>query len=327
MKQQTFTDIEYGNRKRRTKREEFLEIMNEIIPWEEWVAFIKPVYFDNKVGRPARGIEIMLRMFLLQSWFNLSDEGIEDAIYDSYAFRLFMGLDFMSEQCPDATTLCKFRKLLVESKIAKLFFDAIARCLEEHGHMMHGGTIVDATIIEAASSTKNQKKSRGPEMHQTKKGGQWHFGMKAHVGVDAGTGYIHTVTATAANVHDVSEAHKLLREDDEVVYGDAGYTGIENRPEIADDPQKSAVEYRVNQRRGKINKLPQGLAQEFEKHLERRKSSVRSKVEFAFLLLKRQFGYRKTVYRGIQKNLHRIQILMCSANLLMCAKSGGWRSM
>ncbi len=225
MKQQTFTDIEYGNRKRRTKREEFLEIMNEIIPWDEWVAIIKPIYFDNKVGRPARGIEVMLRMFLLQAWFNLSDEGIEDAIYDSYAFRQFMGLDFMSEQCPDATTLCKFRKLLVDNNIAKAFFDGIANFLEEHGHMMRGGSIVDATIINAASSTKNQEKARDPEMRQTKKGNQWYFGMKIHAGVDAGTGYIHTVTATAANVHDVSEAHKLIREDDKVVYGDAGYQG------------------------------------------------------------------------------------------------------
>ena len=327
MKQQTFTDIEYGNRKRRTKREEFLEIMNEIIPWEEWVAYIKPFYFDNKVGRPARGIEIMLRMFLLQSWFNLSDEGIEDAIYDSYAFRRFMGLDFMSEQCPDATTLCKFRKLLVDNNIAKAFFDGIANFLEEHGHMMRGGSIVDATIINAASSTKNQEKARDPEMRQTKKGNQWYFGMKTHIGVDAGTGYIHTVTATAANVHDVSETHKLIREDDEVIYGDAGYLGAESRPEIADDPQKSTVEFRINQRRSKISKLPEGFAQDFEKRLEHRKSSVRSKVEYAFLLLKRKFGYDKAVYRGIAKNLHRIQLLMCSANLLMCAQAGGWRTL
>ncbi len=268
----------------------------------------------------------MLRMFLLQSWFNLSDEGIEDAIYDSYAFRRFMGLDFMAEQCPDATTLCKFRKLLVENNIAKAFFDEIANFLNEHGHMMRGGSIVDATIINAAFSTKNREKSRDPEMRQTKKGNQWHFGMKIHVGVDAGTGYIHTVTATAANVHDVSEAHKLIREDDEVIYGYASYLGIENRPEIADDPQKAAVEFRVNQRRSKITKLPQGFAQDFEKRLEHRISSVRAKVEYAFLLLKRRFGYNKAVYRGIKKNLHRVRILMCSANLLMCAESGGWRT-
>jgi IS5 family transposase len=209
MKQQTFTDIEYSRRKRKTKRDKFLNIMNNIIPWEEWVALVEPVYYNKKVGRPARGIEIMLRMFLLQSWFNLSDEGIEDAIYDSYAFRLFMGLDFTAEQAPDATTLCKFRKLLVDNGIGKLFFDAITRCLEKHGHMMRGGTVVDATIIEAPSSTKNQDKARDPEMHQAKKGNEWHFGMKTHIGVDAGAGYIHTVTATAANAHDVRKRTTL----------------------------------------------------------------------------------------------------------------------
>jgi IS5 family transposase len=326
MKQQTFTDIEYSNRKHLTKRDEFLKIMNDIIPWDEWVAFIKPVYFDNKVGRPARGIEIMLRMFLLQAWFNLSDEAVEDAVYDSYAMRSFMNIDFMTEQVPDATTLCKFRKLLVDNDIAKILFNAISGCLEEHGHMMRGGTVVDATIIEAPTSTKNLERKRDPEMHQTKKGNQWHFGMKTYIGVDAGSGYIHSVTATAANEHDITQAHDLIRDDDEVVYGDAGYTGIEKRDEIASDPHTSQIEYRINRRPGKLNKLPEGLAREFEKYLERRKSSVRSKVEYAFLMLKRQFGYRKTVYRGITKNLHRIQILLCSANLLMCARSGGWRT-
>lgn len=326
MKQQTIADMEYANRKRQTKRDEFLKIMDEIIPWGEWVALIKPIYFDNKVGRPARGIEIMLRMYLLQVWFNLSDEAVEDSIYDSYAMRVFMGLDFMTEQVPDATTLCKFRKLLVENGVSKAFFDTINRCLEENGHMMRGGTVVDATIIEAPASTKNASGTRDLEMHQTRKGNQWHFGMKTHIGVDAATGYIHSVTATAANEHDITEAHNLIREDDEVVYGDAGYSGLETRGEITANPQKSKIEYRINRRPSKINRLPEGFAREFEKYLEHRKSSVRAKVEYAFLLLKRQFGYRKTVYRGLAKNLHRIQILLCSANLLMCARSGGWRT-
>jgi IS5 family transposase len=246
--QQTFTDMEYANRKRKTKRDEFLKIMEEIIPWDDWIELIKPYYFDNKVGRPARGIEIMLRMFLLQAWFNLSDEGIEDAIYDSYAMRHFMRLDFMQEQTPDATTLCKFRKQLFENSIAQLLFNAVNEALEKRGHIMHGGTIVDATIIEAPSSTKNQDKSRDPEMHQAKKGNEWYFGMKAHAGVDAGTGYVHTVTATAANVHDITEAHKLLRKDDEFMSGDNGYQGIEKREEIVSDAHKSKMEYRINQR-------------------------------------------------------------------------------
>ena len=167
MKQETFTDIEYSNRKRKTKREEFLETMNEIIPWDEWVEFVRPYYPSGKRGRPVKGIETMLRMYLLQVWFNLSDEGVEDAIYDSYAFRKFMNIDFMSEQAPDATTLLKFRHLLEENHLGEEFFKAINRVIEDSGHIMHGGTIVDATIIDAPSSTKNKEKKRDPEMHQT----------------------------------------------------------------------------------------------------------------------------------------------------------------
>ena len=326
MRQQSFTDIEYANRKRQTKKDIFLKMMEEIIPWGMWIALIQPYYYDNKVGRRARGVELMLRMFLLQSWYNLSDEGIEDAIYDSYSFRKFTGIDFLREQVPDATTLCKFRALLYEHNIAQKLFEAINQALEAHGQMMRGGSVVDASIIEAPSSTKNEEKSRDPEMHQTKKGNEWHFGMKAHVGVDAGTGYIHTVTATAANVHDIVETHKLIREDDEVVYGDAGYQGIGKREEIASDPQKSQIEFRINNRPGKMKKMPEGFARVFEEDQEHRKSSVRAKVEHAFLFIKHRFGYRKTVYKGIGKNLQRLFILCASANLCMCAQSGGWRT-
>ena len=326
MEQLTFTDIEYANRKRKTKRDEFLKVMETIIPWKEWVALIKPFYFANNVGRPARGIEVMLRMFLLQSWFNLSDEGIEDAIYDSYSFRCFMQLDFMEASAPDATTLCKFRKLLVDNNVADILFKSINSALEANGQLMRGGTIIDATIIESATSTKNEEKTRDSEMHQCKKGNQWHFGMKLHVGVDAGTGYSHSVTATSANAHDITEAHNLIREDDEVLYGDAGYIGLEKREEIRSDPQKCGIEYRINSRRGKSGKIPEGYARTFEQFLEREKSKVRSKVEHVFLYIKHRFGYRKTIYKGIAKNLHRLQILLCSINLLMCARSGGWRT-
>ena len=214
MKQLTFTDLEYANRKRTTKRDDFLKTMNDIIPWNEWITYIEPHYYKNKTGRPARGIETMLRMYLLQSWFNLSDEAVEDSIYDSYAFRTFMNLDYMTDQAPDATTLCKFRKILTDNDIAQQLFSAINNLLEKHGHIMRGGTIVDATIIEAPKSTKNRDRARDPEMHSTKKGNQYHFGMKTHIGVDAGTGYIHTITATPANVHDVTEAYKLVRDED-----------------------------------------------------------------------------------------------------------------
>lgn len=198
-RQTTFSDIEYGNRKRITKREEFLDIMDEIIPWEEWVEFVRPYYPAGKRGRPVKGIETMLRMYLLQTWFNLSDEGAEDAIYDSYAFRKFMKIDFMTEQVPDATTLLKFRHMIEKNHLGEEFFKAINRVMEATGHIMHGGTIIDATIINAPSSTKNAEKKRDPEMHQTKKGNEWKFGMKCNIGVDAGSGLVHSITATFVN--------------------------------------------------------------------------------------------------------------------------------
>ena len=248
MSQMTFSDYEYSLRKRKTKREEFLDIMNEIIPWEEWVEFVRPYYPNGKRGRLTKGIEKMLRMYLLQIWFNLSDEGVEDAIYDSYAFRKFMNIDFMEEQVPDATTLLKFRHLLEENHLGEEFSKAINRVMEATGHIMHGGTIVDATIISAPSSTKNAEKKRDPEMHQTKKGNEWKFGMKCHIGVDSGSGLVHTVTVTPANVHDITEAHKLLREDDNVAYGDSGYIGIEKRDEIKNNEHFSKINFRINRR-------------------------------------------------------------------------------
>lgn len=322
MQQQSFTDIEYSMRRRKTKRDEFLRIMDEIIPWDEWVEFIRPFYYKGENGRPPTGIEPMLRMHLLSAWYNLSDEGVEDAIYDSYAFRTFMKLDFMNGSAPDATTLCKFRKIMTDNELDKRLFDAIVGALERCGHIMRGGSCIDATIIEAPTSTKNQSGARDPEMHQTKKGNVWHFGMKAHIGVDTGSGYIHTVVATAANEHDITQAHKLLREDDEVANGDAGYIGIEKREEIATDPEKSKIEFRINKRPGNIRKMSEGYGKDFEKYLERKKSSVRAKVEYAFLLLKRRFGYSEVRYRGIAKNLSRLYLLFGSANILMCALSG-----
>jgi len=225
MRQQTLSDMEYGYRKKKTKREEFLDLMDEIIPWDEWVGVKRPYYPEGKRGRPPIELELMLRMYLLQCWFNLSDSGTEDGIYDSYAMRKFVGIDFISSSVPDETTLCNFRHLLEEHGLNKVFFEAINRVMEESGHMMRSGTIVDATIIDTPSSTKNAEKKRDPEMHSTQKGNQWRFGMKCHIGVDAGTGYVHTIEVTPAHVHDVTVASELIREDDEVVYGDSGYLG------------------------------------------------------------------------------------------------------
>ena len=322
MNQQTFSDMEYRGRKRKTKREEFLEIMEEIIPWEEWVAYIGPYYPAGKRGRPPKGIERMLRMYLLQTWFSLSDEGVEDAIYDSYAMRKFMGIDFMSEQVPDATTLLHFRHLMEENKLSEQIFKALKDAMDRSGHIMHGGSIVDATILQAPSSTKNAGKTRDPEMHQTKKGNQWYFGMKVHIGVDAGTGYVVSVEGTAANVHDVTVASQLIREDDTVVYGDSGYLGLDKREEVVSDPHLSSINYRINRRPGTLRKKQDNGGQDWERYIEYRKSAVRSKVEHPFRFVKIQCGFTKTAYRGIAKNLNRLYMLLASANLWMCAKAG-----
>ena len=321
MHQPSFGDFEYRLRKRMTKREEFLRAMDEFIPWAEWVAYIEPHYPSGRRGRPPLGIEKMLRMYLLQCWFNLSDEGIEDAIYDSYALRWFMKINFVDEQAPDATTLLKFRHLLEKHDIGKVLFQAFNSTLEKCGYVMHGGSIVDATIIHAPSSTKNGKKERDPEMCQTKKGHQYYFGMKCHIGVDAGSGYVHSLETTAANVHDLTVTSKLIREDDEVVYGDSGYLGIVKREEIASDEHLSSIEYRINRRVGSVQKIPKNLFN-WEKRIERSKSSVRAKVEHPFLIVKRFFGYSKTVYRGLVKNTNRLHVLFASANLLMCIRAG-----
>ena len=320
--QLSLTDIEYSERKRTTKREEFLRKMDEIIPWDSWIELIKPYYPSGRRGRPVRGIETMLRMYLMQIWFNLSDEGIEDAIYDSYAMRSFLGINFMSEQVPDATTLLKFRHLLEKNNIGEAIFKDIKERLDKAGLIMHGGTIVDATIISAPSSTKNRTGERDPEMHQTKKGNQWYHGMKVHAGVDAGTGYVHTIDGTAANVHDVDKAPDLIREDDSVVYGDSGYLGLPERKEVLSSDHLSDIEYKINKRPSSLKITDEYNGINWDKEIEHRKSSVRSKVEHIFLIVKRDFGYRKTVYRGIAKNMNRFNMLFGSANLLMCIRAG-----
>ena len=321
MKQQTMSDMEYGYRKKKTKREEFLDIMEEIIPWDEWISVIMPYYPTGERGRPPVDLELILRMYLLQSWFNLSDPGTEDAIYDSYAMRKFTGIDFMSGSVPDETTLCKFRHLLEEHGLNKLFFDAINRVMVESGHIMKGGTIVDATIIDAPSSTKNKDKKRDPEMHSAKKGNQWRFGMKCHIGVDAGSGLVHTIATTSANIHDVTVAAELIREDDEVVYGDSGYLGLEKRSEVANDGHLSSIDYRINRRPSSLQKLSDWSIN-WDRVMEHMKSSVRCKVEHIFRIIKCQFGYRKARYRGLKKNENRLYVMLACANLYALAIAG-----
>jgi IS5 family transposase len=258
----------------------------------------------------------MLRMYLLQVWFSLSDEGVEDAIYDSYAMRRFMGLDFTLEQVPDATTLLHCRHLLERHQLGARLFADQNRIFDEQGWIMRGGSIVDATIIAAPSSTKNATGERDRQMHQTRKGQQWYFGMKAHIGVDAGTGHVHSVTATAANVHDLDQAADLVRDDDEVVYGDAGYQGAEKRPDFTEGGRRSKVRWRVAARKGTLKTMAGP-----DRAQEPRKASVRSKVEHPFLIVKRDFGFVKTRYRGLAKNLNHLHLLFASANWLMRARA------
>lgn len=320
--QLSFSDMEYSLRKRQGKKEAFLNRMEEIIPWDSWIQIIAPYYPSGNHGRPVKGIETMLRMYLLQDWFNLSDEGVEDAIYDSYAMRKFMKINFMHEQVPDATTLLKFRHLLEEHNIGDAIFKDVNNRLEKAGLIMHGGTIVDATIIAAPSSTKNAKGERDPEMHQTKKGNQWYHGMKVHAGVDAGTGYVHTITGTAANVHDSTEASKLIRNDDEIMYGDSGYLGVPAQNAIKQDEHHKNMKFEINKRPSSLKTSDDYNGINWDKKMEHDKSSVRCKVEHAFLIVKNTFGYSKVAYKGIKKNMNRFNFLFASANLLMCSRAG-----
>ena len=309
-KQTTFSEIEYLSARRKTKRQEFLDIMDEIIPWDEWTSLIRPYYHSNKEGRPSRDLEMMLRMYLMQVWFSLSDVGTEEACIDSFAMRKFLGTDVASNQVPDATTLANFRHIVEAHNIDKILMNAITTNLAKAGVMYKGGSIVDATFIESTSSTKNATGKRDPEMHQAKKGKNWHHGMKMHAGVDAGTGLVHTITTTAANVSDIAEAHKLIREDDEFVYGDAGYIGIDKRPEVTGDEHLKEVEFRINKKRSTIK-------DDVTKEIEKRKSSTRSKVEHVFHIIKDIFGYRKTAYRGLAKNTTRLTMCALLTNVYM----------
>lgn len=315
--QMSFTDIEYSKRRRTTKREEFLNKMDRILPWKEWVELVRPYYASGKRGRPPMEIETMLRMLLLQVWFNLSDEAEEDAIYDSYAMKSFLRICFESgEQVPDATTLCKFRKLLGQHGLQKAIFEQVQSVLEREGKMVRGGTIVDATIISAPESTRNAEGKRDPEMHSVRKGTKWYFGMRVHIGTDPIHGFVHSLTATASNAVEVKQAPDLVRLDDEVVYGDAGYCKMERY--VRDGKERR---YEINRQRGTFFRhYGNSLSWQEERKLEHRKSSVRCKVEYVFHVVKDIFRWRKARYKGIQKNQDYAYLAFASANLYMLTR-------
>ena len=314
--QPSFTDAEYSQRRRTTRREEFLTMMDQVIPWDEWIGLIEPVYYNKKRGRRPVPIETMLRMYLLQVWFHLSDEGVEDAVNDSYAMRKFMGLDFTVAQVPDATTLLHFRHLLEDHQLGEAMFTALNRLFEANGWIMRGGTVVDATIIDAPSSTKNSSGTRDPEMHQTKKGNQWFFGMKAHIGVDRDSGLVHTVVSTAANAADVTQTGKLLHGKEKTVYADAGYTGADKREELKD----KKIRWNIAERRSRIKALPEGELKDVSEFIEHLVAKVRARVEHPFRVIKRQFGYTKVRYRGLAKNGAQVATLFALSNLWMARK-------
>ena len=289
MDQPTFSDLEYQGKKRKTRRELFLERMDGLIPWQLLEDRIHPFYPKAGRGRHPYPLSVMLRTHCVQLFYNLSDPGMEDLLYESDPVRRFVGLR-LSGPLPDETTILNFRHLLERHKLGQGLLDEINAHLESQGLRLREGTIVDATIIEAPSSTKNRAGERDPEMHQAKKGNQWHFGMKAHIGVDAETGIVHSMSATAANVHDVTEAHNLLHGSETVVWGDAGYQGVHKRRENLG----LLVEWRVAMRPGRRRKLEPGSG---EALVEKGKASVRAKVEHPFLRLKRLFGYAKSLPR------------------------------
>ena len=320
MKQQlSFAQSEYAGKKKVTRRERFLAEMERVVPWARLCAVIEPHYPQGKRGRPPIGIERMLRIYFLQQWYALADEALEDALYDSQAMRTFAGVDLSVEAVPDATTLLKFRHLLEVHDLTRQIFGEVGAMLEERKLLMKEGTIVDATIIAAPSSTKNARKERDPEMHQTKKGNQWYFGMKAHIGVDAQSGLVHSVTGTAANVADLAQAHTLLHGEEKAGYADAGYLGVEKREEMAAHSQ--GMEWHVAAKRGQIKAMAEGAIKELTQQLEKLKAQVRARVEHPFHIIKNLFRHRKTRYRGLAKNTAQLHSLFALANLVIARRS------
>ena len=306
--QPTFADLEYQGKKRKTRRELFLRRMDGLIPWRKLEERIRPVYPKPGKGRRPYSLAVMLRVHCVQLFYNLSDPGMEDLLYEAESVRRFVGLS-LSEALPDETTILNFRHLLERHELGKGLLEEINAHLESQGLRLREGTIVDASIVEAPSSTKNRAGERDPEMHQTKKGNQWHFGMKAHIGVDSETGIVHSLSTTAANAHDVTEAHNLLHGGETQVWCDAGYQGVHKR----DENLGREVEWQVAMRPGKRRKLDPGSE---EALAERSKASVRAKVEHPFLKVKRVFGYAKVRYRGLAKNTERLALLIGLGNLL-----------
>ena len=304
---------------KKTRKEVFLDEMNQVVPWAVLVALIQPHArgaHQALGGRPPFPIETMLRIHFMQQWFTLSDPAMEEALHDMPLFREFAGLGGWNDRLPDETTILRFRHLLEDHKLAPKILQTVNDLLRDKGLLLRAGTVVDATLIAAPSSTKNQSGERDPEMHQSKKGSQWYFGMKAHIGVDAESGLVHTVRGTSGNVNDVVEANALLHGEESEAFADAGYQGAHKRPDA-----RQGVRWNIAMRPGKRATLDktQRVGQ-LTDQLERLKASIRAKVEHPFRVIKRQFGHVKVRYRGLKKNTAQLTTLFALSNLWMARK-------
>ena len=307
---QSSLDLNLSNKK--TRKREFLFEMDRVVPWAALVELIAPYYPEGKNGRPPFLLETMLRVHFMQQWFTLSDPAMEEAFFDIPMYREFAKLDAHG-RLPDESTILRFRHRLEEHKLAEQILATVNALLTGKGLLLKVGTAVDATLIAAPTSTKNKDKARDPEMHSSKKGNQWYFGMKAHIGVDADSGLVHTVRSTAGQVHDINEGRSLLHGKESVVFADAGYQGIEKRPDA-----KLEVKWHIAMRPGKRKALDKGNAADaMLDEAEKLKAGVRAKVEHPFRVIKRQFGHVKVRYRGLKKNTLQLMTLFALSNLWM----------
>jgi len=313
MKQQS---LGLGHSNKRTRRREFLGEMERVVPWTELVALVAPYLPEGRRGRPPFAVEPMLRIHFMQQWFNLSDPAMEDALHDVPLFREFAGLGGWDDRVPDESTILRFRHLLEQHKLAPQILQVVNQLLTAKGLLLKSGTVVDATLIAAPSSTKNASGERDPEMKQSKKGNQWYFGMKAHIGADADSGLVHTVRGTAGSVNDVVEANSLLHGQETEAWGDAGYQGAHKRPDA-----RAGVNWNVAMRPGQRSALNKNDArQRLIDQIERIKARIRAKVEHPFRVIKRQFGHVKVRYRGLAKNTAQLHTLFALANLWMAKR-------
>jgi len=308
LKQQSFSSLEQAHKKKQTKREFFLGEMEAVVPWARLEALITPHYTKPRKGRPQMPLSVMLRIYFLQQWYGLSDPGAEEALYDMHSMREFAGLDLGHDAIPDETTILNFRHLLEKHKLTEALFDAVKTYLQERALLLRGGTIMDATLIAASPSTKNETGKRDPDMSQSKKGNQWYFGMKAHIGVDAKSGLVHTVKTTTGKVHDAKLTDDLIRPDDMIVFGDKGYVS---------DKRKRSTRARGATWAVKDKRKPGRVLSASQKKRNKKHGVVRAKVEHVFRVIKCQFGYREVRYRGLAKNEAQMFSLMALANLYL----------